>query len=39
MVMGLDESLALIEKLEGIEAYLVTKTMREYKTSGLRTVG
>jgi thiamine biosynthesis lipoprotein len=39
MVMGLDESLALIEKLEGIEAYLVTKTMREYKTSGLRTIG
>jgi thiamine biosynthesis lipoprotein len=34
MVLGVDRGLALLERLDGIEGYLITKSMGEYKTEG-----
>lgn len=36
MVMGVDESLALVESLPGIEAFLVSKQMERYASSGFQ---
>ena len=36
MVMGVEQSLILIESLEAVEAYLVSKNMETYPSSGFR---
>jgi thiamine biosynthesis lipoprotein ApbE len=34
MVLGVDRGLALLESLDRVEGYLITKSMDEYKTTG-----
>ena len=38
IVMGRDEALAMIEKLPGVEALLIDKDMKDYRTSGFPAV-